>query len=50
MLGMVFMVLTLNCVATLECFTDLNVPDNNACTAETPGEGEGSSLMADPKS
>lgn len=45
MLGMVFMVLTLNCVATLECFTGLNVADNNDCTPEEPVQG-----MADSKS
>lgn len=45
------MVLTLNCVATLECFTDLNMPDNNACTPEKRVEGEGAcSLTADSKS
>lgn len=51
MLGMEFMVLTLNCVATLECFTDLNIPDSNACTPEKPVQGEGAgSLMAGSKS
>lgn len=39
------MVLTLNCVATLECFTGLNVADNNDCTPEEPVQG-----MADSKS
>lgn len=45
------MVLTLNCVATLECFIGLNIPDNNACTPEKAVQGEGAgSLMADSKS
>lgn len=45
------MVLTLNCVATLEHFPDLNMPDNNACTPEKAVQGEGAgSLMTDSKS
>lgn len=25
----------------IECFTDMNVADNNACTPEKPGEDKG---------
>lgn len=32
------MVVTFNCVVTLECFTDLNISDNNACTSEKSTE------------